>query len=360
MEIGIDYFSRLAWNPESPKMGAQPEFLRKFAAGITGEPYADKAADLLAEFYRLGTIRKPELMQRAWALSLPEERVRQLRRDYENLLKNEEKLAALVPPASQDAYFEVIGFPVRVLGGAGLIFMADRAVQFGDASKEEEIKNFRSYLEKQVEQFNRGTAKGKWNQMMPGLETAKDLARWNSQVRWPWGEKAGKVPPQAPPQSNGVWRDAASSDRQSSSGEAGWMTVPGLGPTGRAVALKPASVKSVWKDMDKSAPTLEFIFETNGGDGEALIDFLPTFRLFPGMKLRVAVTLDSQPPVLVEVPGSNGLEDENGASRHEGIQNNYVRARLPLPKLLPGQHVLKISAVDPGVVIDQVSLPAKR
>ena len=348
----------LAWNPDGLKLGAQPDFLRAFAAGIVGEPNADQAANLLTELYRLGTIRKPELMQRAWALSLPEERVEPLRRDYENLLKNEEKLAASVPIAARDAYFELIGFPARILGGTGLIFMADRAVQFKDASREDEIKRVRAFLEKQVEQYNSGTAKGKWNHIMPGLVTGKYLTRWSSQVRWPWGEKAGTVPQQAPNQIRGIWRDAASADRQSGSGNARWMTVPGLGPTGRAVALKPASLQSTWKETDKSAPALEFTFEAKGGDGEALIDFLPTFRLCPGMKLQVAVTLDSQPPVLVEVPGSSGLEDENGPNRHEGIQNNYVRARLPFPKLPPGRHVLKISAVDPGVAIDRVSLPA--
>jgi hypothetical protein len=75
------------------------------------------------------------------------------------------------------------------------------------------------------------------------------------------------------------------------------------------------------------------------------------------MKLRVTVGVDDQPPIVVEVPGSSGREDERGTVRSDGVQNNSVRAQVPLPDLTAGKHVLKIRALDPGVVVDRVSLP---
>jgi hypothetical protein len=357
MEIGIDYFARLAWNPEGFSLGGQPDFLRKFASGIVGERNAREAGKLLMEYYRLGTVRKPELMERAWALSLPENRATQLRGDYENLLKSEETLAAAIPAEARGAYFEMIGFPARVLGASGLIFLADRAIQLGDTSKSGEVASRRAFLEKQVEQFNNEVAQGKWKHMMPGLTTGKDLPRWSSQVRWPWGEKPGPASAHALEQPAGIWRDAAAFDLLRESPRARWVAVPGLGPTGRTVVLKPATQASSWQVNDKAAPALGFTFESKGGDREVLIDFLPTFRLWPGMNLRVGVSLDNQPAEFVEVPGSNGQEDEKGPNRHEGIQNNCVQARLAIPKLKPGRHVLEIRAVDPGAAIDRVFLP---
>jgi hypothetical protein len=268
----------------------------------------------------------------------------------------------MVPSAALDAYTEMIGFPARVLGSAGLIFLADRKVQEGQdlAANQQEIARLRADLEARVEQYNTKIADAKWKGMMPGLVTARDLTKWNSQVRWPWGE-VSQTPPASQPrrasQPARTWRDAASADRQSNQNVARWVTVPGLGPSGRAMALKPASLASSWSEADPNAPTLHFDFAAQPGNAELLIDFLPTFRIFPGMKSRVAVSVDDQSPIVVDVPGSGGSEDENGRVRANAVQDNYARARVPLPGLTPGRHVLTIRAVDPGIVIDQLSLP---
>ena len=57
------------------------------------------------------------------------------------------------------------------------------------------------------------------------------------------------------------------------------------------------------------------------------------------------------------MPGADGSEGEKGKVRNAAVQDNYVQLRVPLPGLLGGRHILKISAVDPGVVIDRLSLP---
>jgi hypothetical protein len=116
-------------------------------------------------------------------------------------------------------------------------------------------------------------------------------------------------------------------------------------------------LESAWKETDTNAPALEFDFQSQGGNGEVWMDFLPTFRLCPGMKLRVAVSLDNGAPTIVEVPGSSGAENENGRVRSEAVQDNFVRARVPLLTLTAGKHALKIRAIDAGAVIDRIALP---
>ena len=75
------------------------------------------------------------------------------------------------------------------------------------------------------------------------------------------------------------------------------------------------------------------------------------------MKLRVAISIDNQAATLYEVPGSSGKEDERGPIRSDAVQQNAVTLHVPLKDLTSGKHSIKISAVDPGAVIDQVSLP---
>ena len=362
MEIGIDYFSHLAWNPDGFNGGAQRQFLREFVAKNLDQKSAPALTDLLMNFYRLGTVRKPELMDREWALSLSPGCASQLEEDYNNLLKREKSLSKRIPKAARDAYTETVGFPARVMGMTGLIFMTDRKAQLGGDSKKcaAEIEKLRTSLEMEVRQFNTTIAGGKWNRMMPGLVTGEDLTKWSSQVRWPWGEKtaAKVVADKNKPPAGQAWRDAATSDRQTARGPNHWVIIQGLGPSGQAMSLQPANLDASWKEDDSNAPALEFDFAAKANDaGAAFIKFLPTFRIYPGMKLRVAVSVDDQSGTIVEVPGSSGAENENGQIRSRAVQDNYTCARVALPGLTAGKHTLKIRAIDPGAVIDSVSLP---
>ncbi len=363
MEIGMDYFAHLAWNPDGLPLGAQRQFLTDFATHNFDEKLAARMADLLMDYYRLGTVRKPELMNRSWALSLTPERAQQLAEDYQSLLDHERSLAVDVPLSQRDAYTELMGFPARVVGESGLIFMADRKVQLGQdvSANQDKIASLRSDLEAQVQNYNLTLAGGKWNQMMPGLVTGRTIAAWSSEVRWPWGEKTDSTTNrpalQATPSDGRVWRAATKADRRLDASRGRWSDVAGLGPTGAAVALLPANLTATWSEADATAPALEYDFTSQGGDAEVWLDFVPTFRLYPGLKLRVAISVDDGAATLVEVPGSSGEENETGTIRSFAVQNNYTRISVPLPKLAAGKHTFRIRSVDPGAVISQLSLP---
>lgn len=359
MEIGIDYLSRLAWDPGATGPGSQPIFLRRFARENFGNAFAAPIADLLAEYYRLGTIRKPELMDRTWALSLPAGRAGELTHRYRALLAADSSLFSRVPHAARDAYEELVGFPARVLAATGLIFMADRAARRGEdpAARHAEIDSLRAYLEAQVRHYNTGIAGGKWNRIMPGLVTGKQLPAWSSQVRWPWGEAAQSRPiPELIPSAPG-WRAACAGAPPKGKSVRGWREVPGLGTSGRAMALLPADSTACWSPGDPKAPRLVYRFRSAGADTAAYLDFVPTFRLYPGLKLHVSVQVDGLASRMVEVPGSSGREDEGGFIRRNAVQDNYVRVRVPLVGLSAGSHTFTIAAVDPGAVIDRVWLP---
>jgi hypothetical protein len=98
-------------------------------------------------------------------------------------------------------------------------------------------------------------------------------------------------------------------------------------------------------------------FDAKAGDANAYIDFLPTMRIYPGMKLRVAISVDGKEPALYDIPGASGSEDEYGRVRNAAVQNNFVRLCVPLHHVTQGKHTFRISAVDPGPVADRVWLP---
>ena len=127
-EIGIDFFSRIAWNPPAIGPDESRGSWRSLPHGGFETNTRQHIANLFSSFYRLGTVQASrELMSRAWAMALPNDVAAELSREYQSLLDREDRLATSIAAEYRDAYFEMIGFPARVLGASGLIFMADRA-----------------------------------------------------------------------------------------------------------------------------------------------------------------------------------------------------------------------------------------
>jgi hypothetical protein len=364
MEVGIDFLSRLAWNVEAFGPDAQPRFLHDFAARTFGPEHADAIAALLGEFYRLGQIHKPECMDRPWTSRLPAEQVAQLKKDYQALLDGEQALAAQIPAESQDAWVELVGYPARVLGATGLLFMDDRLAQLGidAAANQAAVGQWKQFLDTQTKAYNEQVAGGKWRYMMPdgNLNSPPQPANWKF-IDWPWMDATDAKPDGPPIDSHTGLEVFQGGDfsRKTDAQGVGWAVIAGLGHAGKAVEVVPASLRNSWNFPDDTgkAPTLEYDFESSGDSGEAIISFLPTFRIYPGMKLRIAVGVDDAPPALWEVPGSSGSEDEKGPVRSVGVRDNRVNLHIPLVSLAAGKHTLKIRAVDPGAVIDEIILP---
>ena len=362
-EMGISFFAGLAWDPAAMGADAQPRFLRDFAARTFGPARADTIADLCTEFYRLGQVRKPELMTQAWMDNQSAKQVTQLAHDYLALLEREKALRASLPPNSQNAWIELAGYPARMLAASGLVFIEDRLARAGSnaATHAAAVGHWRDYINRETDAYNERVAGGKWRHMMMSGDSQGREPAW-AEVRWPWNrsEVVLKNPrPEVAETLAGPARmvPAAASDRHQDQPGARWTVIAGLGHSGQAVSLEPAVPQNSWAPESSNAPTLEFDFENTYLGTEAVVYLLPTFRLYPGMKLRLAVGVDAAPAAVYEVPGADGAEDENGLVRRDAVRNNRVSVRVTLAQLAPGKHTLKIQAVDPGVVLDEIALP---
>lgn len=362
-EVGVDFAARLAWNPEAFGPNAQPRFLRAFARSICGEECAGEIADLLRDYYLLGQMRKPEFMNRKWAASLPDAEAEALLARYRDLLRSEASLAAKVPTRSRDAFFEMFGYPAQMLAATGLIFLNDRLARTDQANAsvhEQTVTKWRAFIEQQVARYNNTLAHGKWRHYATMGGTT--LNRTWAAVQWPWLERvedrAVPTPEPAPPlltiHANRFLSNHATA-------QAGWREVQGLGWSDGAMALWPAVPANRWDPNTQmaSAPRMEYTLDvpTPCANGEIILRVLPTYELYPGMKLRVAVRWNNLPPRVLEVPfASSETRVVGNAVRSASVLSNQIALRMPVGQIPAGKCQLTVFAVDPGIVLDQIAI----
>ena len=128
-----------------------------------------------------------------------------------------------------------------------------------------------------------------------------------------------------------------------------WTRVKGLGTSGHALALLP-----VKPGIGRGA-TVEYSLTTNHYPLTTtfVLQFLPDFALWPGMKLGVEVSFDGGRSQYVAVPKSDSNIGEHDPVRNRAVQDNFIRVEVPVPS---GAKSVKIVATDPGVVIDRVGI----
>lgn len=133
-----------------------------------------------------------------------------------------------------------------------------------------------------------------------------------------------------------------------------WKLIQGLGRTGDAMGSYPLTVMPFRTDELGEAPSLgyDFYSETSG-DATLYFYCLPNQPINADYQLRFAVDIDGGNPVVV-----NGMLAKTMDEQNDEWQKNVLRAatipecHLTIPDR--GMHTLKITMIDPGVVIDKI------
>jgi hypothetical protein len=155
---------------------------------------------------------------------------------------------------------------------------------------------------------------------------------------------------------------AKSATRNVPASGARWEEIPGYGRDASGMAVFPVTARSVLPPRD--APRMEYpVFIA--ASGEVHVDLVtgPTLNVQPGRGVRIAVSFDDQAPqVLDAFEGQSYSEPSQRADMtappirdwHEWVTDNArtLKSKHNIPS--PGVHTLKVSMVDPGVVLERL------
>ena len=133
-----------------------------------------------------------------------------------------------------------------------------------------------------------------------------------------------------------------------------WLKVEDYGRTLSGMrASAPVDAPSVTPGQD--APVLEYqfyVYAAGSADVQAIT--APTLNFRPGQPVRYGVSLDNEPPQIIELVATDYKAQNRNAAWEKSVADNAHVGRSKHALAAPGYHTLKIWMVDPAVVMQKL------
>ncbi|GAB3453726.1 glycosyl hydrolase 115 family protein [Massilia terrae] len=347
-EIDTEFFLRLAWDVKQWNAQDLPRFLVEWAAREFGPEHAHEIAAIMDDYHRLNFDRRPEHLQ--WWLpkqpprrsTLGDEEASKRLQAFRQLRERVEALQAKIAERSQDAWFELVAYPVTASALANeRFFEGERGNQAAALAAD-------ARLDKLTAWYNDGLAGGKWRHIMSQEPADR---QWPSLRLSKWTMPSYPPRAETPPAPRLVI-EAAQFDCQRAGAAASWEVIPGLGHGEQgAVALAPASSMPVSAaHIAVDAARLDYHVKLPFvGDLPLEVHLIPTHG--DGATLRLAVAIDDGAPQVLTLPVNDGRPDWA-----QGVLDNERVVKMSLSIHTVGEHTISVYGTDPGVVIDRIVL----
>src|SRR5690606_16864767 len=112
MEFPIEFFLTMAWDPARLPFEKLRDYSRQWAARQVGVAHAGEIAALINGYTKLNSLRKPEMLEpNTFSLTNYDEAERILG-EWRDLVARAERLQAELSAEAQDAFFQLVGYPV--------------------------------------------------------------------------------------------------------------------------------------------------------------------------------------------------------------------------------------------------------
>lgn len=333
-EYQIELFLDMAWNIDEVNEIGVTAHLKSWLEREFGSNCAEELLPAMEAHYQLSYIRKPEFMGNTREeerdpkykvikdLPWSEQTISERLRSYTVLSDVVERIESNIPADRQDAYFQLVKYPVQAAAQMNRKTLTAQLARHSKADWKQSDAAFDS-IASLTQQYN-SLQNGKWNRMMdfqprklpvfkrvehttatePMVTDRKMLCKWNA-MECMYGKP---------------------------------VPCEGLGYERKAAGIRKGS-------------SLTFAFDDYGKDSvEVEIRLLPSHPL-DEKQLRFAISVDEAVPQTVSYETKGRSEEWK-----ENVLRNQAIRKVTLPINKQASHKLVITALDEGVVLDQVIL----
>ena len=173
LELPIEFFMRLAWNPAAWPKEQIAEYTRRWAERDFGPEHAAEIADVAATYMKYNGWRKPEVITpQTFSLTRYREAERVVAA-WQEVTAKAEKLYETLPAEQRDAFFQLVLHPTKASAIVSeMNVAAGRSLNFarqGRASANVEAARTRELFKQDQalsDYYNHELAGGKWNHLM--------------------------------------------------------------------------------------------------------------------------------------------------------------------------------------------------
>lgn len=173
MELPISFFLDYAWNPQKWTPTKVAQYYKDWAENTFGVEHSEDIADILKKYTKYNARRKHELLSPStYSLKHYNEADRILK-EFDDLVKKTLDLADKIPASYQDAYYQLVQFPVVASANLNHLYIAAaknrRYAEQGRVIANKYADKVKEYFEKDsllTQYYHTQLADGKWNHMM--------------------------------------------------------------------------------------------------------------------------------------------------------------------------------------------------
>lgn len=370
MEYPITFFLDMAWNPERYNQDNLIQHSVDFCRSVFGDKEAAEAARLLRTYAKYNRRMTPEnLSYKTFSMNYNE--WQRVTAEYDRLAADAEALGNRLPKEMQDAWYQLIGYPILACSNLYDMYYA-QAMNQRLAKKNDPEANLwadrvaqcfgrDSVLAKQYHAMNGG----KWNHLMSQIHIG--YTKWSEpkQLVMPEVKRVEGTPKGTltfpTPMPEGTYY-AAKKDkyefkerdgyvsieaehftRKTDGTSARWTVIPEMGRTLSAITPQPVTAST-------EGMALEYdIYTESDGYPRVTLRFSPTLN-FNTKGLSYAVSWDGGEETVVNINGDyNG---ELGPIQREGV----IDSQTIHGKLKPGRHTLRIRPLDNALVLQKIMI----
>jgi len=184
MEIPIEFFLRMAWNPKAMSREKLAGFLLQWATREFGSGQAKEIADLVRLYSKYTTRRKPELLGPETFSLINFSEAQRVAMEWSVLSDRAEQVNNKLPKQFKDAFYQLVRYPIQAMKTVTDLYIAvgKNRLYFKQGRAATNLqRNLALDLFKRDQQlsdeYNLKMAGGKWNHMMDQVRIG--YTSWN-------------------------------------------------------------------------------------------------------------------------------------------------------------------------------------